>query len=101
MNHLNWLESWFAEQCDGHWEHMYGVRVASLDNPGWSLEIDLAETPLEDVVRSRHFEERNENDWISYELKESKFLGHGGPRNLDELVRVFRQIWQKGPSTEG
>lgn len=93
MNHLDWLESWYLEQCDGDWEHTYGVRVETLDNPGWSLEIDLAGTSLEDLVQSRHQEERNENDWIAYEIKDSKFLGAGGPGNLGELIDVFRRLW--------
>ena len=50
MNQLTWLQSWFLEQCDGEWEHSYGVRVDTLDNPGWSLEIDLAGTALQDAV---------------------------------------------------
>ena len=101
MNELSWLQSWYVEQCDGRWEHSYGVQIGSLDNPGWSLDIDLAETTLEHLVRSRHFEERSENDWVSYEIKEGKFIGHGGPTNLDEIIGVFRRIWQTGVSTEG
>jgi hypothetical protein len=96
MNQLTWLQSWYVEQCDGDWEHMYGVRIATLDNPGWSVDIDLTATPLEDLEQARHFDERDENDWISYELKESKFIGHCGPQNLEELISIFQQVWQKG-----
>lgn len=99
MNQLEWLQSWFVEQCDGDWEHTHGVRIATLDNPGWSLDIDLAETPLEGLEQSRHCDERDQNDWVSYEIKESKFIGNGGPTNLDELISIFRQLWQKGAST--
>ena len=95
MNQLTWLQSWFLEQCDGEWEHSYGVRVDTLDNPGWSLEIDLAGTALQDAVQSRRFDERSENDWISYEINEGKFQGYGGPANLTELMDIFQEIWNK------
>ncbi|MFK0239099.1 Imm53 family immunity protein, partial [Streptomyces vinaceus] len=29
------------------WEHEWGVKIATLDNPGWTVEIDLEETDLE------------------------------------------------------
>jgi hypothetical protein len=32
---LTWLQAWYAEQCDGDWEHQFGVSVETLDNPGW------------------------------------------------------------------
>ena len=38
------LEEWYARQCNGDWEHHYGVRVETIDNPGWRVRIDLAET---------------------------------------------------------
>jgi hypothetical protein len=98
MDELTWLQSWYVEQCDGDWEHSFGVHIGTLDNPGWSLDIDLAETPLEDLVRPNHFEERDENDWIAYEFKERKFIGHCGPRNLSELIRVFQQVWMESAS---
>jgi hypothetical protein len=101
MNQLNWLQSWYVEQCDGDWEDTYGISIETLDNPGWSLDIDLAETPLENVEQARHFDERSENNWISYEIREGRFIGRGGPANLEELIGIFRQFWQKGASTVG
>jgi hypothetical protein len=31
---LRWLQDWHAGQCDGDWEHSYGVDIGTLDNPG-------------------------------------------------------------------
>jgi hypothetical protein len=31
---LPWLQGWYATQCDGDWEHEYGVSIETLDNPG-------------------------------------------------------------------
>ncbi len=35
-------------QCDGEWEHDYGIKIETLDNPGWLVSIDLLGTDLED-----------------------------------------------------
>ncbi|MFE2849501.1 Imm53 family immunity protein, partial [Streptomyces scopuliridis] len=32
---LDWLQNWYTQQCDGDWEHEWGVKIATLDNPGW------------------------------------------------------------------
>jgi hypothetical protein len=91
---LGWLQQWYADRCNGDWEHLYGVTIGTLDNPGWSLDIDLAETILSDLVVKRVFTERSENDWISYEVTSAKFLGRGGPLALNELIEVFRRVWE-------
>jgi hypothetical protein len=47
MDPLTQLERWYLSQCDGDWEHTHGIVIGTLDNAGWSLTIDLLETPLE------------------------------------------------------
>jgi hypothetical protein len=61
-----------------------------LDNPGWRLEIDLLGTELEGVTFEEQKLERTEHDWVFLRVKGSKFVGHGGPANLPELLRAFR-----------
>jgi hypothetical protein len=39
---LQWLQEWYLEQCDREWEHEYGIKIGTLDNPGWTITIDLA-----------------------------------------------------------
>ena len=31
---------WYLSQCNGDWEHAYGVKIDTLDNPGWTLEVE-------------------------------------------------------------
>lgn len=38
------IQSWFAERCNGEWEHEFGITIETLDNPGWRVRIDLAGT---------------------------------------------------------
>jgi hypothetical protein len=46
MDALTWLQGWYLSQCDGDWEHGHGVDIGTLDNPGWRVEIRVAETEL-------------------------------------------------------
>lgn len=47
MNLLSWLQEWYSENCNGDWEHSDGIRIATLDNPGWSIKISLLDTSIE------------------------------------------------------
>src|SRR5262245_64058281 len=72
-NILSWLQSWFYENCDGDWEHNTNVKIVNLDNPGWSIFINLEGTSLEDKKFDQFKDYRNENDWV-YCTVESKML---------------------------
>ena len=49
MDTLAWIENWYQSQCHGDWEHDYGIKIETLDNPGWRVVIDLAGTELEQL----------------------------------------------------
>ncbi|WP_035898448.1 Imm53 family immunity protein [Labrenzia sp. DG1229] len=38
---ISQIEKWFAANCDGDWEHQGGLTIKTLDNPGWSVRLDL------------------------------------------------------------
>jgi len=44
MTNLEKLQNWYIQQIDGDWKHTYGIKIDTLDNPVWLLEVDLAET---------------------------------------------------------
>ncbi|MDQ1913729.1 immunity 53 family protein [Paenibacillus sp. GD4] len=89
LNNLKKLQTWYLSQCDGDWEHMYGIRVSTVDNPGWYVEVNIAGTTLE----GRSFEsiriDREDRDWIFCRVENNTFIGAGGPSNLDEILGVF------------
>lgn len=91
MNELKLLQSWYASQCDGDWEHSYGLSLQTLDNPGWSLEIDLIDTDV--FEKPFGIIQRGDNgqdiDWILCKVEGGKFLGYGGVHNLTELISTF------------
>jgi hypothetical protein len=34
MDALSRLQAWYFAQCDGEWEHSYGIHIENCDNPG-------------------------------------------------------------------
>jgi len=91
MDDLSWLLDWYYKQCDGEREHMYGIAIHTLDNPGWYIEADLQETVLENIEFTQIKIDRTENDWIHCTVKMNVFGGYGGPFNLPEILSVFRK----------
>jgi hypothetical protein len=86
---LNWLAEWYETNCDGDWEHQNGIKIGTLDNPGWYLEVDLEDTSKDGIAIARRLIERTETDWISVETKDNKFRAYGGPGNLAEIINLF------------
>lgn len=89
MSLLKRLQNWYRNQCDGDWEHTYGISVSTLDNPGWRVEVDLKETSLETKLFKEIRDERTEHDWIHAWITDSVFNLACGPQNLDEALTIF------------
>jgi len=95
MSPLIQLQEWYLSQCNGDWEHTYGVSIGTFDNPGWWLEVELTDSELE----SKHFVTvehgkpadsiEDDQDWFVCQIKDKKFVGHGGPQKLNEIVEIF------------
>ncbi|NED79033.1 hypothetical protein G3I76_02840 [Streptomyces sp. SID11233] len=87
---LDWLQNWYAQQCDGDREHEWGVKIATLDNPGWAIEIDLEETDLEEREHTLQEFSRSTQDWVRTWTAEKAFHAVCGPGNLTEALTLFR-----------
>jgi hypothetical protein len=83
------VQNWYVSQCNGDWEHTHGVSIDTLDNPGWTVKIDLKNTPWEKV----HFEElifdRAPNDWVRCKKEGGQFKGCGDPSKLEFILNYF------------
>lgn len=100
MEPLDTLQGWYASCCDGDWEHTFGVKIDTLDNSGWTVEIDLTDTSLENKSFTPVHIDRTEDDWIRCEVSSGKFRGWGtGPRNLTEILRIF-STWSSGSTMD-
>lgn len=94
---LERLMGWYRSRCDGEWEHQHGVRIGTIDNPGWSLDVDIAETPQAGRSVSRRLVERSAGDWVFVEVKDDVFRARGGPGNLAELITLFAAFVEDRP----
>ncbi|WP_263597259.1 immunity 53 family protein [Metabacillus idriensis] len=58
------MQNWYLKQCDGDWEHQFGIRIDTLDNPGWSVKISITDTELLGKTFEKVEIERSSKDWI-------------------------------------
>ncbi len=91
-NILIWIQEWYSKNCDGLWEHSYGVEINTLDNPGWSVKIDLAETEWENISIEYKLTDNGEDDWYAYSVKDKLFSGAGDCNKLEKLLNIFRGV---------
>jgi hypothetical protein len=82
------LQNWYASQCNGIWEHSFGVEISNIDNPGWKVKITGTSAKKTININS----ERDEFDWIVVKGGEAEFIGYGGLKNLQELF-VLAADW--------
>lgn len=83
-NLLNELNVWYKSKCDGVWEHEYGIKIETSDNPGWSILI----SGESDKNVIDFFLERNDDDYISVRADNNTFWAFGGVGNLDEILKL-------------
>jgi hypothetical protein len=100
---ISWLQNWYLQQCEldvwSGWQDFNGIRIITLDNPGWYVTIDLDETDVESKVFNGVNIERSEHDWVKCKVafedengdENRRFIGAGGPTNLGEILEIFRE----------
>lgn len=87
---LHRLQSWYLGHCDGEWEHQRNVRISTIDNPGWSVSINLNGTPLLGKPFSEVSQDGGvELDWLRCFVRNDLFEGRGGPERLADILAVF------------
>lgn len=93
MEHVfEWLSSWVQVHCNGDWEHENGVRIATVSNPGWYIEIDLNHTNWATLQVDVGTIEVSEDDWYFYKIKDGKFSAGGDLSKLVFLIMEFRKL---------
>lgn len=90
---LQQLQSWFAEQCNGEWEHDHGISVQTTDNPGWWVKISLRGTSLEgksfDEVKRGDLSLDPQPPWLHCYVEGETFNGAGDVTTLEEILDIF------------
>lgn len=94
------LAQWYVARCDDEWEHQYGVKIDTLDNPGWAVVIDLVDTPFERIPFVAVRILRTEADWLDCVVEQGAFRGRGGAENIGEIIELFLE-WAEATGAEG
>lgn len=92
INLIDWLSEWFSLECNGDWEHENQIKIETVDNPGWDIEIDLRDTSLEHLEITNNIVEKSENDWYFFDVKNKRFRGGGDLKKLNFLLSKFKEI---------
>jgi Immunity protein 53 len=92
MHPLEFLQAWYQDRSNGHWEQSHGVTIESIDNPGWVVTIDLSGTPLEDQSMPAIERDVSKRDWLLCEVERNQFRGQGDPGKLLSILQIF-QVW--------
>lgn len=96
MDALAELMDWYDQQCVDEWHEEFGVRISTLDNPGWELRIDLERTSLSAKAFTMIECHRSEIDWIVARRDGNAFIAWGGAKNLKEMVETFLGYAESG-----
>lgn len=90
---IDWLQEWFYMQCDGNWEHEYSIRIETIDNPGWNIEIDLP-SQISNSITPKEWQlfELSDNNWIGYKVDDNIFSASGDQKKLNLMILIFQQL---------
>jgi hypothetical protein len=81
------LQEWYTSNCDGEWEHFFGFKLETLDNPGWSISVDLDDTHQEaKIFQEKQFKFKNETQWLIVSKTGAKLNGACGPKELETML---------------
>jgi len=101
---MTWLTQWYARQCDGYWEHSYGVSIDTLDNPGWLIKIDLTDTHLankafEEVAFNMDASDGDPSSrWHHCKVGDEQFVAACGVYDLLTVIGIFRAFTDAFPT---
>jgi Immunity protein 53 len=96
---LERLQAWYHSNCDGNWEHQYGFRLETLDNPGWCITVDLDDTHQENqAFTAINTKDDGRLDWINLRRDGSKLRGACGPTQLGAMLDIV-SVWLRPRSS--
>ncbi|MFD1466867.1 immunity 53 family protein [Hymenobacter caeli] len=89
MDLLQRIQRWYTINCNGDWEHENTISITNIDNPGWTVTIDLYDTCLQSAALPYTIVERTTTNWVGYSAEKGVFKGDGGSENLSEILAYF------------
>lgn len=95
MDSIKKLQEWYQGYCDGEWEHDFGIEIGTIDNPGWTIKINLIGTKNENSTFDKVKIERDEDNWIHAWVENNVFNVACGVLNLKEGLNIFLKWAEK------
>lgn len=93
MSQLKRLMEWYSSNCNGDWEHSGGVKIETLDNPGWSITVDFdgADHRFDPGVERFNIERVEDEDCVQfwYDKDRDRLRIFCGKDNLEEALKTF------------
>jgi hypothetical protein len=92
------IVEWYQRHCDDSWEHQHGIRLETLDNPGWLLTVDLVHTDLQGRTMPEIREGVAPQDhpvsplWLHCFVADNRFQGACDPTQVARLFRIFHEF---------
>jgi hypothetical protein len=97
---LEWLGTWYQQQCNGRWEHQKGMLLEPLqerESTAWQLRIHLQGTSAAGFSPRRLHVRSMDGDWLRCQLSASRFEGAGS--DVESVIGVFRR-WVEGSTPD-
>jgi elongation factor P hydroxylase len=91
IHDFDWLQEWYKNQCDGDWEHEYGIKIETVDNPGWYITINLIGTEHENIPFEPVNINNGSNEWFFCVVRNKNFEASCDPKSLTKVITVFRE----------
>jgi len=85
---LERIQNWYQTNCNDNWEHSHGFSITTLDNPGWTIKIDLSATPLDKLQFERNID-NGRFDWMFIKTKNKIFEANCDQKKLTEVLKIF------------
>jgi len=98
---FGFLASWYSARCDGEWEHEFGVRLETIDNPGWNLQVDLVGTEMEGRVVDQVTQIPEGGGWVIIASDGSVFEASCDPMSLRLVVHEFEKFVREVRQSDG
>ena len=95
MDIIDWIQDWFANNCDGSWEKTEIIQITNIDNPGWEVEIDISKTSIAKLEVKWILNENGKQDWYGVKIENQKFTAAGDIKKLPFLLNLFREMIEK------
>ncbi len=90
LNLLKWLEEWHRDNAFGD-GYALDIKISTVDNPGWSVKIDLTDTKYDGISMDEIKEECSDDDWIFCKIENKIFQGYGDCLKLEKIIEAFRK----------